>query len=235
MSQLTLTEVKRTFPSTLRNSVTQDFVDKLNQMHTDPLVREAMQEKALGYLSILQEGKFKIDDYLNAVKFVTYRVSGHTQQEAYLKAFPERNKKFMLEGASAKEISAYVSMYAKGKLVTMMLERAMIPVWLVNADNFQKAINTQVELMTTANSEMVRATAANSILTHLKQPEVTKHELTVKDETQRDALTQLREATQELAKAQKMAIQSGSQTVKEVAHSEVIQAEYEEVPNDSNG
>lgn len=232
MSQLTVQEVKQAFPSTLRNSVSQDFVDKLNQMHTDPLIREAMQEKALGYISILQEGKFKIDDYLSAVKFVTYRVSGHTQQESYLKAFPERNKKFMLEGASSKEISAYVSMYAKGKLPTMMLERAMIPVWLVNADNFQKAINTQVELMTTASSEMVRTTAANSILTHLKQPEVAKHEFTVKDETQRSALDQLREATQELARAQREAIQSGKQSARDVAHSEVIQAEYEEIPKD---
>lgn len=232
MSQLTIKEVKCSFPSTLRNSVTQDFVDKLNQLHSDPLIREAMQEKALGYINILQEGKFKIDDYLNAVKFVTYRLSGSTQQEAYLKAFPERKKKFMLEGASSKEISAYVSMYAKGKLVTMMLERAMIPVWLVNADNFQKAINTQIELMTTAKSEMVRATAANSVLTHVKQPEVTKHELTLKDDGQKDALMQLRQATQELAQAQKQAIQSGSQSVKEVAHSEVIQAEYEEVAND---
>jgi len=159
--------VKAACPRTLRSGVTQDFVDKLNNIHSDPLIREAMQERTLGFINILAEGRFKVDDYLNAIRYVTYKMAGSTNQESYTKAFPARYQKFLSDGLDAKAISAYVAMYAKGKLVTMLLERAMIPVWLVNADNYQKAINVQVGLMTSAASEMVRTQAANSILTPL--------------------------------------------------------------------
>jgi hypothetical protein len=227
-TQLTVETVKSACPHTLRNSINQDFVNKLNQMHTDPLVRDELQSNALGYISVLTEGRFKVDDYLNAVKFVTYRLSGATQQESYTKTFPDRHKKFMMDGLSAKEISAYVTMYAKNKLVTLMMERAMIPVWLVNADNYQKAINTQVELMMTAKSEMVRATAANSVLTHLKQPETAKIDVNIHDETQASAIDELRKATQKLADQQEAAIRSGQHNAKDIAHSDILEAEYVE-------
>ena len=40
----------------------------------------------------------------------------------------------------------------------------------LNQDMYQKALNTQADLMMNAQSEMVRTTAANSILTHLAKP-----------------------------------------------------------------
>lgn len=227
--KLDLEIVKSACPRTLKSSVTQDFVDKLNNIHTDPLVREAMQENTLGYINILTEGRFKVDDYLNAIKYVTYKMTNSTNQEAYSKAFPDRYQKFLSDGLDAKAISAYVSMYAKGKLVTMLLERAMIPVYLVNADNYQKAINTQVELMNTANSEMVRTQAANSILTHIKPPEVSKVDIKITDDTQVSILEELRRATQALSTQQRQAIESGSQSVKDIAHSNVIKGDYTEV------
>jgi hypothetical protein len=222
---LTIGTVQAAFPRALRSSVTQEFVNKLNQMHTDPLIKDSMQENALGYINILQEGRFKVDDYLSAVKYVTYKMSNCTNETAYAKTFPTRYNKFLLDGSDSKTISAYVSMYNKGKLVTLLLERAMIPVWLVNADNLQKAINTQVRLMTTANSEMVQMQAANSIMTHLKQPEVTKSEITVKDETATSLLDELRQVTQELSKQQREKIVSGTSSAREIAHSTVIKPE----------
>lgn len=227
-NQLTLDVVKAAAPSTLRNSISQDLVNKLNNLDKDPLVAESMQEKALGFINVLTEGKFKIDDYLNAVKFVTYRVSGSTQQAAYAKTFPQRYLKFKADNLTSKEISAYTTMYAKGKLVTMLLERAMIPVHLVNADNFQKAINTQVEIMQTAKSEMARVTAANSILTHLKPPETSKIEISTNTEETRSALESLRETTRELARMQSQAIQSGKHSAQSIAHSDIVDAEYTE-------
>jgi hypothetical protein len=226
---LNIETVKAACPRTLRSNVTQSFVDDMNNMHLDPLIRESMQEHALGYINILTEGRFKPDDYLNAVKYVTYKLSDSTNQEAYAKAFPQRYNKFLADGIDAKGISAYVSMYAKGKLVTMLLQRAMVPVWLVNADNLQKAINTQVTIMTTAKSEMVRMQAANSVMTHLKAPEVAKIDITVKDETQESALDELRRVTQDLAKQQLANIESGMSTARDVAHSQVITAEFEEI------
>ena len=228
-TQLDISDVKAIAPATLRNSISPDLVNKLNNLHKDPLIAEQMQERALGFINVLTEGRFKIDDYLNAIKFVTYRMSGSTQQAAYLKTFPDRHLKFKADNLSAKEISAYTTMYAKGKLVTTLMERAMIPVWLVNADNVQKAINTQVEIMTTANSEMARVTAANSILTHLKPPETSKLEITRGNtDEEKDALAELRKTTQKLAKMQEEAIRSGTHSAKTIAHSDIVDAEYAE-------
>lgn len=232
-TKLDIELVKSACPRTLKSSVTQDFVDKLNNIHSDPLVREAMQESTLGFINILTEGRFKVDDYLNAIKYVTFKMSNSTNQEAYSKAFPNRYQKFLADGLDAKAISAYVSMYAKGKLVTMLLERAMIPIYLVNADNYQKAINTQVELMNTAKSEMVRTQAANSILTHIKPPEVSKVDIKITDETQISILDELRLATQKLSAEQRIAIQAGVSTAKDIAHSTVIKGECVEVINNA--
>jgi hypothetical protein len=227
--KLDLEAVKSACPRTLKSSVTQDFVDKVNNIHTDPLIRAAMQETTLGFINILSEGRFKADDYLSAVKYVTYKMSCSTNQEAYAKAFPDRFKKFLADGLDAKAISAYVAMYSKGKLVSMLLERALIPVWLVNADNYQKAINAQVTLMNNAQSEMVRTQAANSILTHIKQPEVAKVDIKITDDTQTSVLDELRRATQLLSAQQRTSIELGDLSAKDIAHSDVLSAEYTKV------
>jgi len=66
-----------------------------------------------------------------------------------------------------------VTAYNKGMLVTKIMERAMVPTWILNQDVFQEAINTQYELMMDIDvSPKVRSDAANSLLTHLKKPEV---------------------------------------------------------------
>ena len=57
----------------------------------------------------------------------------------------------------------------------------MVPTWILNQDVFQSAINTQYELMMDEEvSPKVRSDAANSLLTHLKKPEVaTKAEIKI--------------------------------------------------------
>ena len=102
-----------------------------------------------------------------------------------------------------------------------LLEQTLTPMWILNQDLFQKALNTQAELMTTANSEKVRSDAANSILTHLKQPETKKIELDigVKKDSSIDIL---RQATLELAAEQRLQIQAGQSTVKEVAEGSLV-------------
>jgi hypothetical protein len=93
---------------------------------------------------------------------------------------------------------------------------------------YQKALNVQAELMLSANSEMVRTTAANSLLQQLKPPETQKVELDVKT-TESSAVRELREATLALAAQQRQMIQSGQMNAQEVAHSRIIEGECEDV------
>jgi len=83
--------------------------------------------------------------------------------------------------------------------------------------------------MLSARSEKVRSDAANSLLTHLKQPEAQKIELDigVKEDS---SINALRASTMELVAQQKMMLKAGAMHAQEVAHSKlIIDADFEEV------
>jgi hypothetical protein len=73
---------------------------------------------------------------------------------------------------------------------------------------------------------MARTAAANSLLTHLKQPEVTKISLDV-NVKEDDSVRELREAALELVAAQKKQIESGNMTAKDIAQGKIISGDYE--------
>jgi len=167
---LTLQQVAHALPANLKNNVTQQLVDNINNCVADPIMAEAIKDNFLSYTQVLSEGKFKTEDYLSAVMYVSFKLMGMTNQDAYARTFPARYRTLLNNGTSAKDISSYVSMYNKGRLVNLILEKSLIPTWVLNQHIYQKAINVQADLMSNANSEMVRMQAANSILTHLAKP-----------------------------------------------------------------
>ena len=167
---LTLHQVAHALPPNLKNNVTQQLVDNINNCVADPIMAEAIKDNFLSYTQVLSEGKFKTEDYLSAVMYVGFKLMGMTNQDAYARTFPARYRTLLNNGTSAKDISSYVSMYNKGRLVNLILEKSLIPTWVLNQHIYQKAINVQADLMSNANSEMVRMQAANSILTHLAKP-----------------------------------------------------------------
>ena len=167
---LTVTQVAAALPSTLRGAATQDLVDRINNIVSDPLIAEQVRDNFMSYTKVLQDGKFKTEDYLNAVTYVSYKLMGYSNKESYCRTFPQRHAALVANGATEKDISAYVAAYNKGKLVNLILEQTLVPTWVLNQDMYQKALNTQADLMMNAQSEMVRTTAANSILTHLTKP-----------------------------------------------------------------
>lgn len=167
---LTLQQVAHALPANLKNNVTQQLVDNINNCVADPIMAEAIKDNFLSYTQVLSEGKFKTEDYLSAVMYVSFKLMGMTNQDAYARTFPARYRTLLNNGTSTKDISSYVSMYNKGRLVNLILEKSLIPTWVLNQHIYQKAINVQADLMSNANSEMVRMQAANSILTHLAKP-----------------------------------------------------------------
>ena len=91
------------------------------------------------------------------------------------------------------------------------MEQSLIPSWVLNQDAYQKAINTQVRLMTEAKSERVQAMAADSILTHLAKPE-TEAPLINIDMRKGSGLDELKDALTSLAQKQKELIMNGVPT-----------------------
>lgn len=220
---LTVDEVRASVPTTLRNSITQDYVDKLNSISSDPLTREHIQQNFISYTGVMKEGKFKTEDYLHAVAFVSFKLMGNTDKDAYIKTFPQRYTQLVAAGKPDKEISSYVSIYKKGRLVNLILEMSMVPTWVLNQHMFQEALNTQYDLMRNADSEKVRTEAANSLLTHLKKPEAVKGNISINmSERDQQGMSALTDAITALAKSQRLAINDGHMKVVDVTATRLV-------------
>lgn len=218
---ITVDVLHKCLPASFHSNVNQSLADKLNQIPVDPEAAEAIRDNFISYTSVLRDGKYKLDDYMNAVAYVSFKLMGYNNQECYTRTFPHRYAALMARGASSKDIAAYVSAYNRNKLVNGIMEQTLIPTYVLNQDIHQKAIMTQYEIMTDpAICSRDRTAAANSLLTHLKQPEVKKVEieLGIGDSS---GLKELKGMMAQLAQTQLDAINSGVST-QDVAHQKLV-------------
>jgi len=214
---LTEADVKQALPPNMRSSVTQNVVDTLNAVTNDPLIAEHIRDNFIGYSAILKEGKFKVEDYVNAVTYVSYKLMGDNNQDAYFKTFPQRHANLVAQGKTPKDISAYVHAYHKGKLVNLIMEQTMVPTWVLNQDIFQRAINVQASIMNDEDvSPKVRVEAANSLLTHLKKPEAVKGQISL-DMNESSGMRDMKKMLEDLAEKQQQLIQQGQMKTVDVA------------------
>lgn len=214
---LTLEEVQESLPVGQRNNISQEMVNQLNALSQDPEEARYIRENFVTFSQVLSEGKFKLGDYVRAVMYVSHKVMGKSNLDAYKSTFPDRYKQLVADNRAPKDIASYVAAYNKGKLVNMVYERAMIPTWVLNQDMFQSALNTQYEIMNDVQeSGKVRVEAANSILTHLKKPESNKAELKI-DIGLNDGMQALQQRLTEMAEVQQKTIEGRAMTAQEVA------------------
>lgn len=224
---LTREQVEKALPSNLKSAATQAFTDQVNSIVADPLVAEQVRNNFLSYTAVLRDGKFKTEDYLHAVTYVSFKLMGESNQDAYFKTFPQRHLALMAKGTSSKDISAYVAAYARGKLVNAILEQSLVPTWVLNQDLYQQAINQQAWLMINAKSELVQTNAANSLLTHLKKPENMAPSINI-DMRETSGMGELKDMLTRLAQSQRQAIADGTPT-KAIAAQRLIEAEMIDV------
>lgn len=164
----------------MKKQVNPLLIMQINNTLSDPEELELFKENLLTYAKVLQMGKFSMDQYLNAVRYVGFKVMGLNNKEAYTRTFPEKVREFTARGVAPKDIASYTTAYNKSKLVTLIFEQTLIPTHILNAPMFQQAINVQAEIMMdTKQSGKVRSDAANSLMTHLKPPESKKVELDI--------------------------------------------------------
>ena len=221
MTALTIDQFKQALPDKVKKSINQELIDQINTTLSDPEMFESYRENLLSYTKVMADGRFKVDSYVQAVKYVSHKLMGCTNIEAYTKTFPDKYTRFVAQGVQAKDIASYVTAYNKSKLVNLIFEQTLIPSYVLNQDMYQKALNVQAELMVNSHSDKVRCDAANSLLTHLKMPETHKVELEIgiKEDS---SIAQLRQATLELARAQRLAMEAGAMNAQQVAHAKIV-------------
>lgn len=230
MSTLSIEQFKQALPDKVKKSINQELIDQINNTLADPEMFEAYRDNLLSYTRVMADGRFKVSSYVDAVRYVSHKLMGCTNIEAYTKTFPDKYQRFIQQGVASKDIASYVTAYNKSKLVNLIFEQTLIPSYVLNQDLYQKALNVQAELMMDTDiSPKVRSDAANSLLTHLKMPETQKVELEIgiKEDS---SIQSLRNTTLELARQQRLMMESGAMNAQEVAHSKlVIDVETKEV------
>jgi len=196
-------------------------VENINSILVHSDIAEEYKENLISYTSVLSTGKVRMGDYVDAVRFVTYKMLGDTNTRAFSKTFPDRYQDWIDRKFEQREMSSRAAAFNRTKLVTKIIEQSLVPVHILNAGTYQKAINVQAELMLNANSEKVRSDAANSLLTHLKAPETQKIELDIGIK-QDKSIDDLRKSTLELVEQQKKMMQAGIANPQDIAHSRLI-------------
>ena len=218
---LTLDQFQLALPDKVKKSINQELIDQINNTLSDPEMFESYRDNLISYTKVMADGKFKVTQYIDAVRYVSFKLMGCTNIEAYTKTFPDKYQRFIQQGVQAKDIASYVTAYNKSKLVNLIFEQTLIPSHVLNQDLYQRALNVQADLMINAKSEKVRCDAANSLLTQLKAPEVKKVELDigVKEDS---SIAALRATTMELARQQRLMVESGAMNAQDVAHGKLI-------------
>lgn len=222
---LTTDMVAKALPANLKGAATQALTDQINNIVADPLIATQIRDNFLSYTRVLQDGKFKTEDYLHAVAYVSFKHMGYSNQDAYFRTFPARHAALVAKGTSMKDISAYVAAFHRGKLVNLIMEQSLVPVWIVNQENYQKAINAQVDIMEHSSSDMARTAAANSILTHLSKPKDAAASINI-NMADSSGMNELKGMLTQLAQNQRAAIQGGL-TPKDIAGQRIIDVEAE--------
>ena len=161
---LTKDEIIQALPPAVQGGVSDTLVNELNSIITDPDFRETFRENMISYNRVLAEGKFKLSSYMNAVMYVSYKLMGYNNMDAYSLTFPQKFQQWVVSGKSNQTMSAHIAMYNKSKLVNLVYAQAVIPTHVLNQDKFQEAINRQYWLMNNAQSEKVQSDAANSLM-----------------------------------------------------------------------
>lgn len=224
---LALESVRKLVPKNQRTLITQEFLDKLEASVNDSLVAEQFKENFVTYLNVLSKGKYKMEDYINAVKYVSFKLLGYSNINAYIATFPERYERLKTEGQT--QIEAFVSMYNKNKLVMQIYEQTIVPSYVLNAPMHQQALNTLASMIADDDVRgMTKVKACEAILQYTKQPDVVKGELTIGIE-QSDTINDLREIVENLADTHRVLLEKKGMTLKEIAEGSIIDTEYSEI------
>lgn len=199
-----------------RNWASQELVTTLNTLETDGA--DLVRENWLTHANILREGTYSMDQYLTAIKYVSLKQMGHTNQQAYSIALSDRYQELVAKGYDDQRISSHVAAYHKGALVQKLLAQSTIPLYMLYQDEAHKAIKTLVKVMEDeeGSSPRTRAEAADKLLNHIKRPEAAKVELEV-TQKQGDGMMELHAMMRDLAQKQLAAISAGG-NVKTVAN-----------------
>lgn len=217
--KLELAVVKRLLPKQHASLLTQDFLDRVEAAISDSSIAEQFKENFISYTSVLRTGKYSLEEYVNAVKYISFKMLGYSNRDAYAATFPDRYKRLVDNGQC---VDAFTSAYNKGKLVNQIFEQTLVPTYILNAPLHQEALNELAKMIKNPDIRgMTKVKACEAILAYTKPPEVSKAELKI-DMGQQETIAELREVTEELAAVLQDSLTKGHKSLKDITDRKII-------------
>ena len=176
---MTLEEFRALMPKKKQKFINQELLDMVKAAEHSGDFSGEFEKKVISYSSVLTQGRYKTSDYISAVEFVTYYLSGDEQAEAYVKTFPDKVKRRILEGKAPYATGA-PSMYFGGQLVQAIMAQAQLGVRMRHYNKIDKMVEALFELAVSPKStDRIKMESADKLLNHLKEPEESKIELEI--------------------------------------------------------
>lgn len=210
--------------------VSDEVMAMLRRGVDDKNLHEVIEENYYTYASILSSGRFSIEDYINAIKYVSIKLMGNSNVTAYRITFPERFARIVEQAKRTKSseksyVDGFVSSYNRSLLVTRILEQSLIPSYVLNAPLHQRAINELAQMIFDNNVKgMARVKACEVLLNYTKPPETIKHQLDLTD-SGIDTVSNLKAALTELSETIQRGMDKNVITLKQAAEGEFVQVE----------
>lgn len=227
LEKVTVEELKILYPVKVAGKVLEQAAEILNTATEDMdyVMAKEFRDNCLSFIDILKNSKSRVSfaDYVNACKFATFKLAGNTDVRAYALTFPNRIRRMERDKVPNSHLYQYASIYSKNKTVVEVMAKLVVPTHIMFQDIFHQAVKVQSELMLDDSiSPKVRSDAANSLMTHLKTPEVKQAELKV-DVQGSGAIEQLAEALGSLSGKQSEMLREGRYSLKDIREATIIE------------
>lgn len=221
LDKVTADELKLLYPIKVSGKVLEQAADILNTATEDMdyVMAKEFRDNCLSFIDVLKNSKTRVSfaDYVNACKFATFKLAGNTDVRAYALTFPDRVRRMERDKVPNSHLYQYASIYSKNKTVVEVMSKLVVPTHIMFQDIFHQAVKVQAELMVDDSiSPKVRSDAANSLMTHLKTPEIKQAELKI-EANDNGAISQLADALNNLSGKQRDKILAGEYTVKDIS------------------
>lgn len=214
---------KYALPKHVQKNVTDEFYDLVESIGKDPLIADQFEENIISYSDVLNSGRYKLTDYVNAVKFVSYKLLNKSDIDAYSAVFPKKYEELVMAGLTRGDIGAYVTSYTKGKMVIKILQQTVVPAYVLKAPMHFDAINELFNIGMKSRSDIARVQALSKVVDATKAPEDKKIQLEL-NIGKTDEIAELNKTMAEFAEKQSLAISNGMDP-KIVAEMDIITAE----------
>lgn len=219
---LDINELKEVLPETMAKNLKEaDIAALARDLGSVETVR-TFREGFLGYRNVIGMGKFDLNEYTNAVKFMTYVAMGCTNKDAYAYTFPERMKRYELNNVSEKAVSAYVSGYNRSKLIVEMRKQFAIPVYILNSDVPQKAINRLLTVIEKSKNDLAVVKACEALIVACAPPVDTKLTVDVNIK-QDDEFEDMKKRIRDVSSMQRQIIEDGKVSARVVAEHRILE------------